>query len=605
MQTEQMLMMTPPQASNLYTLAQELKTHQSGNPARVSKSTPLNEHTGQEDTFWVENQDDGSYTQVRARLVTITAHAYVYVQDGLPFNQAALQTSADTFEQQIYPTERAAAGSEWTPGIDGDVHVTILNTAGLGSNSSGSFSVLDEYPTAVNLYSNQREMFSINLDGAVPGSADYNGVMANELQQLIDWNEHPLTLDWINQGLALLAQHINNYSANGVDQAYLKAPDTQLTDWSNDPTEEAAHAGASYLFMDYFAQHYGGYAILKELLQNPAAPPTNFDNVLAKHNYTDRFTDVLSKWLVANFVADPSIDAGEYGYPDIHIPGVTPQHVVTSYPLNEADTVEQYGAQYYDLHPTSSKGATLAIHLDGAPTVRLLGNDPLDSAAEWWGNRADNMDSTLTRTFDLSSLKGQHATLQFATWFDLQQDHDYAYVEVSTDNGANWTTLKGNFTTASNPGGLNWGNGYTGTSGGGAAPAWVQENLDLTPYAGKKIQLRFEEVTDNALSLQGFAVDQARIPELHFQDNPNTTTGWVSKGFVATNNILPEHFLVQAIVYTGSNLTVQAMNVDLASAQGTLTLKNFGNQVTRVILIVSAYALDTTLQAHYKLEISA
>ncbi|HEU5384245.1 MAG TPA: hypothetical protein VFV38_53315, partial [Ktedonobacteraceae bacterium] len=183
--------------------------------------------------------------------------------------------------------------------------------------------------------------------------------------------------------------------------------------------------------------------------------------------------------------------------------------------------------------------------------------------------------------------------------------HDYAYVEVSRDNGANWTTLKGNFTTTSNPGGLNWGHGYTGVSGGGTEPAWVQENIDLTPYTGKKILLRFEEVTDNALSLQGFAIDQIQIPELHFQDNVSSTNGWTSKGFVYTNNILPERFLVQAIVYTGSSFTIQNMNVDLASAQGELDLANFGNKITRVVLIVSAYALDTTLQAHYQLAIRA
>ncbi|HEY3992552.1 MAG TPA: hypothetical protein VGM01_06675 [Ktedonobacteraceae bacterium] len=606
LQTEQALLTTPPQASNLYTLTQALKTHASGTPARTSKSTPLNERVGQEDTFWLENQDSGLYTQIHARLITITAHAYIYVEDGQPFNPVALQTSATAFEQQIYPTEHAMAGSEWTPGIDGDARITILNAVGLGNNTSGSFAAQDEYPTSINPYSNQREMFYVNLDGATPGSADYNSVMANELQQMIDWNEHPLSLDWVNQGLALLAQHMNDYSTNGIDQTFLRTPDTQLTNWSNDPSEQAAHAGASYLFMDYFVEHYGGYPVLKELLQDPAAPPTNFDDVLAKHKYTDRFTDVLNKWLIANFIADPSIDTGEYGYPTIHIPAATPQHVVSSYPLSETDTVEQYGAEYYDLHPTNNKSATLTIHLSGAPTVRLIGNDPLDAVAEWWGNRADNMDSTLTRSFDLSSLKGQHASLQFATWFDLQQNHDYAYAEVSTDNGSNWTTLKGNFTTTSNPSGFNWGNGYTGVSGGGAEPAWIQENIDLTPYAGEKILLRIEEVTANSLNLQGFAIDQIRIPELHFQDNVSSTNGWVSKGFVFTNNILPEHFLVQALIYTSAkDFTVQAMNVDLASAQGELNLINFGSQVTRVVLIVSAYALDTTLQAHYQLEIRA
>ncbi len=605
LQTEQLLLMTPPQVSNPYSLDQRLKTHSTTPPARVSRTTPLDEHVGQEDSFWIDNQDSDTYSRIRARLVRITAHAYIYVEDGQPFSQVAIQDSANAFEQQIYPTNRSLSGSEWTPGIDDDVHITILNAAGLGNTVGGYFSAEDEYPTAVYAYSNQREMFYMNLDGEIPGSASYDSALANEFQQLIDWHEHPLTFDWMSQGLAILAQHINNYSAGGVDQAFLQMPDTQLNGWSSSPDLETEHDGAAYLFMDYFAEHYGGYSILKELLQDPAPPPANFDDVLAKNGYADRFTDVLSKWLVANFVANPSIDEGEYGYPGIHIPGVTPQHLVTSYPLSETDQVSQYAAEYYDLHPQSNKSETLTVHFNGAPTVRLVGNNPLNSTDEWWGNHADNMDSTLTRVFDLRSLKGQHATLQFATWFDLQQDHDYAYVEVSTDGGTNWKTLKGNFTTSSNPNGLNWGSGYTGVSGGGTAPAWVQESIDLTPYAGKKILLRFEEVTDNTINLQGFAVDQIRIPELNFQDYLTSDNGWVSHGFVRTNNILPEHYQVQAIVYSGSTFTLRTMDIDLASGQGTLTVPHFGGQVTRVVLVVSAYALDTVLQAHYQLEVDA
>lgn len=605
LQTEQTLLMTPPQVSDLYKLVRELKTHTSGTPAHVSRTTPLNARVGREDSFWIENQDTGAYSQIRARLIFVTAHAYMYVEDGQPFNQAALQTSADTFEKQIYPGERALAGSEWSPGTDDDVHITILNAVGFGNNAGGYFSAQDEYPVSVNLYSNQREMFYINLDGEIPGSADYNSVLANEFQQVINWYEHPLTLDWMNEGLAVLAQHLNNYSANGVDQAFLKTPDIQLTDWSSATDQQVAEAGASYLFLDYFAEHYGGFGVLKELLQDPAPPPTNFDDVLATHGYADHFIDVLGKWLVANFVVDPSIDTGEYGYPGIHLPGVTPQQVVSSYPLSEASQVSQYAAEYYDLQAPTGKPRVLTVQFAGAPTVRLVGNDPLDSAGEWWGNRADNMDSTLTHNFDLSGLKGKRVTLQFATWFDLQQGHDYAYVEVSTDGGANWTTLKGNFTTGSNPNGLNWGNGYTGVSGGETDPAWVQENVDLTAYAGKKIQLRFEEITDNTINLQGFAIDQIRIPELNFQDAVSADNGWVSKGFVRTNNILPEHYLVQAIVYTGSAFAVQAMDVNLASARGILKISDFGGKVTRVVLIIAAYALDTTLQAHYQLDIHA
>ena len=85
---------------------------------------------------------------------------------------------------------------------------------------------------------------------------------------------------------------------------------------------------------------------------------------------------------------------------------------------------------------------------------------------------------------------------------------------------------------------------------------WVQEHVDLSPYIGKKIQLRFEEVTDEAVNLQGFAIDHLSIPEIHFQDALTTDNGWVSNGFIRSNNVLPEHFNVQALLYQGHSLRI-------------------------------------------------
>jgi hypothetical protein len=599
LQTEQLLMMTPHPVRNLYSLAQRLKLHTSSPVTHVVRTTPLNRHLGQEDSFWLDNSDTHTYSRIRARLVDITPHVYMYVEDGQQVNLAALQSSASIFEHQIYPTNRKTFGSEWTPGIDDDVHLTILNAVGFGINTGGYFSSEDEYPVSVNRYSNEREMFYINLDSITPNSADYNSTLANEFQQMIHWYQHPIDPNWVNEGMAVLAQYINGYSSGAVDQAFIQSPDTQLNNWTDDINAVLPHYGAGYLFMDYFVEHYGGSSALKELLKDPASPPANFDHVLAKHGYQDRFMDVFNKWLIANYVEDPGIDLGEYGYPSIRLAGITPQRTINRYPTSERDSVHQYAAEYYDLQPQGRRGR-LTISLKGAPTVRIIGNDPLGSAYEWWSNNYDNMDSTLTRGFDLTSLKGKHATLQFATWYDLEQDDDYAYVEVSTD-GTNWTTLKGNYTTNTNSNGLNWGYGYTGSSGSGNSPSWVQESVDLTPYTGKTIQVRFEEVTNDTVNLQGFALDQIRIPQLNFQDTVTSDNGWVSNGFIHSNNVLPEHYDVQALIYSGSTFTIMPMTVDLATGQGTLTIPGFGTQASHVVLIVSANAPETTLLAHYQL----
>jgi immune inhibitor A len=600
LQTEQLLLMTLHPVRDLYSLAQRLKLHTASPIPHVGRTTPLNAVLGQEDSFWISNLDTRRNTRIYAKLVYITPHVYMYVEDGWQVDMTALQLSANTFETQIYPKDRATFGSEWSPGIDDDVHLTILNAAGLGNGVGGYFSASDEYPTTINPFSNEREMFYVNLEGTRPGTSDYNSTLAHEFQHMIHWYQHPLDLSWVNEGMSVLAQHINGFSAGGLDQSFIEMPDTQLTDWTDDINVALTHYGAAYLFMDYFSEHYGGYGILKELLQDQAEPPRNFDHVLARHGYRDRFIDVLHKWYIANFVADARVDHGVYGYPTIPLIGIKPQHTLNVFPTSEVDTVHQYAAEYYDIRPPGHSG-TLMVSLSGSPTVRIVENDPYETANEWWSNRYDNMDSTLTHSFDLTSLKGRHVTLQFDTWFDLEIDYDYAFVEVSTD-GMNWTTLKGKYTTTSNPNGANWGNGYTGESGGGSSPQWVQESIDLTPYAGKNIQVRFEEVTDESVNLQGFAVDQVSIPELHFQDMLDSDDGWVSKGFIRSDNILPEHYEIQALVYQGQKFTVQLVPVDLATGHGTLSIPKFGSRVTRVVLIISAYASETTLLARYQLD---
>ncbi len=122
------------------------------------------------------------------------------------------------------------------------------------------------------------------------------------------------------------------------------------------------------------------------------------------------------------------------------LPALTAQHMLSGYPISENDTVHQYAAQYYQLAAFTSWCAH--NRPERRPTVRIIKNAPFGTTNEWWSNSYSNMDSTLTRSFDLSHVTGKQATLQFAVWYNLEQDDDYAYVEVSTD-GRNWTTLKG------------------------------------------------------------------------------------------------------------------------------------------------------------------
>jgi hypothetical protein len=143
----------------------------------------------------------------------------------------------------------------------------------------------------------------------------------------------------------------------------------------------------------------------------------------------------------------------------------------------------------------------------------------------------------------------------------------------------------------------------TGASGGGKEPAWVSESADLSKWAGKKILLRFESISDDAVHLAGMTLDAISIPQLHFSDNVATDNGWLSDGWIRSNNVLPQQYLVQAVVYTSGQTTptIVQVPVDLASGAGTATLDGFGASVTRVLVAVSAMAPTTMTPARYHL----
>ena len=111
---------------------------------------------------------------------------------------------------------------------------------------------------------------------------------------------------------------------------------------------------------------------------------------------------------------------------------------------------------------------------------------------------------TLTREFDLTGGSGP-VTMSYSTWYDIEEDWDYAFVEASAD-GKTWEILTTPSGTDRNPFGNSYGWGYTG-----AASSWIQESVDLSKFAGQKVQVRFEYITDAAVNGEGLLLDDVRV----------------------------------------------------------------------------------------------
>jgi len=545
-------------------------------------------------TFWVHDVGTNSYFTTTAILRTETPHAYWWVEAGYDIPAKDLERSAVNFEDTTYPTSRRHFGSEWMPGIDGDPHVYIFlgNVPGLG----GYFSGPDEYPTLVRPHSNEHEMFYINLENAMPGSSYFDGILAHEFQHMIHWAEDRDESTWVNEGLSELSAQLGGYDVGGSDYMFSLSPDTQLTTWT-ELEDSAAHYGASYLFLSYFLERFGEDAV-RELVAEPANGIAGFEAILAEaESGGRRFDDIFADWVVANYLDDPRLAHGQFGYVDLWLdePELADEH--SSYPVQRQAAVHQYAADYILLEGRGN----LTVEFTGTQVVPLVGNETHSGQYQWWSNRGDDSDATLTRAFDLSELES--AMLQAWMWYDLETDYDYAYVEVSSDDGQTWDILANEHTTTTNPSGNSYGPALTGLSGGGESAEWSQESFDLTPYAGQQVLVRFEVVTDEALNQPGLIVDDISIPELGYADDVEEGPGgWQAKGWLRVTDHVPQDFAVQLITLDGQT-RIERMPLD-AQMHGTLTIDGLGRQIDQAVLVISAMAPATTEPAAYSYRIT-
>ena len=192
-----------PPDRDLYRLASQLLPDVPAQVPRVVNPEPVSYSEGRQDTFYLVDLVDLEVYRRPFELRLVSPHAYWYVEEGLNVRQRDLERSAQIFEEDIYPRVTAVFGEEWSPGIDNDPHLNIINARLRGV--AGYYSSSDEYPESISPFSNQREIIYLNTSVLPMGSSSYLEVLAHELQHAIHWASDPTEDTWINEGLSELA----------------------------------------------------------------------------------------------------------------------------------------------------------------------------------------------------------------------------------------------------------------------------------------------------------------------------------------------------------------------------------------------------------------
>ena len=552
---------------------------------------------GAQKDFWVTNVDTNENFLISATLRYVGENTYFWIEDSVQFDRGDLKALAETFDTQIVPTNREFFGSEWNPGVDGDPHIYILYAGGLGDSLAGYFSSADELHPLAHEYSNAHEMFLINSDNVYLWEEYIYGTLAHEFQHMIHWYTDRNEATWMNEGFSMLAELLNDYDIGGHDISYLVNTDLQLTDWGDEVGTNSPYYGASFLFMTYFLDRFGEDAS-KAVVANPDNSMESIQLVLNDLDLRDPETglpftseEVFADWAVANLLNAPDIGDGRYGY-TIYDPMPASLTETISGFTSEAlrRSVHQFGV---DSILFENITGDVTLNFTGSTYVDLMPVSAYSGDYAFYSNKGDESDMTLTREFDFTGASTP-ISLEYAAWYDLEEDYDYLYPAASTD-GQTWQILDTPSCTSVDPSGNSYGCGFNGSMDG-----WTRETVDLSQFAGEKVSLRFEYVTDAAVNGEGFLLDDVQVDAVgYFSDFEADNGGWLPEGFARVTNKLPQDFQV-SLITQGAETTITRLAL---TENNTVSVNLSLGPNTTMILVVSGTTPYTNQIASYQIEL--
>lgn len=378
----------------------------------------------------------------------------------------------------------------------------------------------------------------------------YEGTFAHEYQHLLQYYTDPNESIAVNEGLSDFAQTLVGY-VDGTKTVYDKGGDSHLycfqgfgtvqTEFNQNPRDcggpegsfnlwdEGATAsgvlgdyGHAYQFMLYLYDKFGedfmselhrdgsaqGLASVAKQLE---AEGTTLDKVMH---------DFQSMTLLDKLVGDARhalvIGASKSRITTPSLRSAVNLDNPASYATPGA---APNGADYVPLRVNGKdvRGSSLrSLKFKGAET---LPEQPLE-----WTSVTDDSDrpgdavlfsgnenSTDAAAVISVAVPADDATLTFDAKYGAEEGYDYGYVQVSTDGGATYTSIKGDKTVP----------GPQGPSLNGTTDGFEQHSFDLSAYAGQEILLSFRYISDGGVNEGGLKIDDVVVGGTTISDGAN------------------------------------------------------------------------------------
>ena len=419
----------------------------------------------------------------------------------------------------------------------------------------------------------------------------YEGVFAHEYQHLLLSYVDPAETTWVNEGLADWAQTLTGYVTPSIPitelgydshvQCFLGwlgvqtdvnpiprdgGPENSLNLWGDQTDFEweiLCDYGAAYTMMELLADRFGE-GFMGDLHQD--AEHQGFESLESLMGGAMSARELIDRW-AAMVALDGVLDDGA------HLKGGAKANFRVS-TLDAAinwDTIQTFstdgappnGSDYVRLR--DGEGSFLSasdigrVSFDGVNALPPLPIDwaidpdppgqPGDPALQ--STDADSRNSVILHEVDVpAGTPADPPELTFDAAWDLETTFDFAYVQITDDEGETYTSLECTDTVDDTTGG-NVGPGFGhGFNGFDDTPTFAPQACDLTPWAGQTVGLAFRYFSDSNTHGDGFWADDVMIDDTLISDG-SSFEGWQSS--TQFNPVEVEAFTVRLIAYGNGN----------------------------------------------------
>lgn len=424
----------------------------------------------------------------------------------------------------------------------------------------------------------------------------FYGTTIHELQHLIQADNDGSEESWLNEGMSTFSEFLGGYGhGEGSINFFLDHPENSLVNWDEHAVtktgpETIADYGQTYLFQLYMYDKFG-----KEFIRNIAVDGeeqgiASIEKQLQLADTGKTFTDVYQNFMTALALDDDKV-SNDYKFDSIDL---------REMPINAAGdkrgkTVDFEKALTFEKEGVPAWGGDFK-ELDFGKDVRALKFDGVDFLPLQWetvGNpldaseqvlHANNGDEADQALIFGATVPTENPTLTFDHYYDIEEQWDYAVVQVSTDNGETWTSLanentrsdvveEGHPTIKENV------PGFTGHK-----LDWSTESFDLSAYAGQDVLVSFRNLTDWGYNDTGWFIKDINLG--NFSSDGSSTDQFQSLGQLKGEYV---DFTV-TLIQTRANGQQKVMHIDPFNVtdKEALQVRNFLTQGN--VKMITSYA---------------